>query len=148
MTDAVSTRTGSVPAVAKLLPVLVPTAIGTRALFVLMCGARPRKVMVEFFGSRFDGPSGTAFGLLFTGTDAVLGYGLARSRTAPGRVAGWLLAGAGIDFLHTVLAATNRDFSPTRRRATAALIGGFVMTGIAMARAAAQQAAAQPATEK
>jgi hypothetical protein len=90
MTNALSSGWHRGAAVEKLLPALVVTAIGTRGLFAATCGARPRKVMTSFFGSRFDGPTGIVFGLLFAGADAALGYVTHRSRKSPTRLARWL----------------------------------------------------------
>jgi hypothetical protein len=39
---------------------LVTTAVGTRGLFAVTCGARPRKLMTSFFGSRLDCSAGMA----------------------------------------------------------------------------------------
>ncbi|WP_020667177.1 hypothetical protein [Amycolatopsis nigrescens] len=117
----------------KALPALVTVAIGGRALFATGCGLRPRKLMTEMFGSRFDGRSGTVFGLIFTGTDAAIGSGMHRSRTSPRRLSNWLLAGAAIDLVHVVLASTNQDVGKGRRRATAGMIGGLAVTGAALA---------------
>ncbi len=138
MTKALSSGCRRGAAVQKLLPALVTIAIGTRGLFAVTCGARPRKTLTDFFGSRFDGPSGTVFGLLFAGADAALGYGTHRSRNSPTRLARWLWTGAGVDLVHSVFAATNRDATPGRRRVTAAMIGSLAVTGAAMARASAK----------
>lgn len=138
MINALSSGRRRGAAIEKLLPALVTTAIGTRGLFAVTCGARPRKVMTNFFGSRFDGPAGIVFGVLFAGADAALGYGTHRSRKSPTRLARWLWTGAGVDLVHSVLAATNRDATPGRRRAAAAMIGSLAVTGAVMARAAAK----------
>ncbi len=138
MTNALSSGRRRGTAIERLLPALVTTAIGTRGLFAVTCGARPQKVMTNFFGSRFDGPSGTVFGLLFAGADAALGYGTHWSRNSPTQLARWLWVGAGVDLVHSVLAATNRDATPGRRRATTAMIGSLAVAGAVMARAAAK----------
>src|SRR5260370_37481104 len=136
MTKALSWGCRRGAAVQNLLPALVTIAIGARGLFAVTCGARPRKLLTDFFGSRFDGPSGTVFGLLFAGADAALGYGTHRSRNSPTRLARWLWTGAGVDLVHSVLAATNRDATPGRRRVPAAVIGSLAGAGAAQARAA------------
>src|SRR5260370_31791844 len=128
MTKALSWGCRRGAAVQNLLPALVTIAIGTRGLFAVTCGARPRKLLTDFFGSRFDGPSGTVFGLLFAGADPALGYGTHRSRNSPTRLARWLWTRAAVDLAHSVLAATNRDATPGRRRGARAEIGSRAAT--------------------
>ena len=138
MTNAMPSADSPCATAGKVLPALVTTAVGTRGLFAVTCGARPRKLMTSFFGSRFDGSAGMALGLLFAGADAALGYGTHRSRNSPAPLARWLWAGAGIDLVHFVFAATNRDAGPGRRRATAAMIGALAATGAVMAHVSAK----------